>query len=412
MIGSSPISWLAITELDSAAIVDNNPEARLWLFDEPWEAPDEYQSSIGDIVNLIDAAAAVVDDPNTRIAVWEDEPDLVVDAAFKLDDFTEPIYDSMEGINVISSEFEHQDEFDLTEIPQLFDDSLEGITWVVEEFDQVTEFDEGVIPQLVEDVAAPVDDSETRIAIWDDGSDEPIDHPLDIDAPVEDSLEGISSQIDEFEQVTEFEPELWQGYTAEVNDDPECRPSPDDGDFQETEFDEGYLSIQVEDAGTIVDNNLEVRLWLYEEDWQPDDEYQASIGDIGNLTDEADATVPSSAPDYSVKKTKKRHIVKIDGHLLEFSKESDAINAVKALSNQEKAKHYPVKRGNIDANVPEPENTFALRAIEQLAQQYSKETEYRALIQRKQYETLLMLYQQLQQREQDDEEILLLAAYD
>lgn len=70
MIGSSPISWLSITELetDSSPYVDNNPEVRLWLFDDPWEAPDEYEASVG-IIDL------TIDPPNISFTYFIDITD-------------------------------------------------------------------------------------------------------------------------------------------------------------------------------------------------------------------------------------------------------------------------------------------------------------------------------------------------
>jgi len=221
--------WFSVTLTDQGWFFDELTttgappapiEPTLWLAEENWQPEDEYEVSFGEVVNLVEDAAAVADDPEARIALYDEQPDLVTDEEYVQDQYTEPIG----GIETyITPETEpHLEEY---------------------------AFGEGEIPASVEDT----DDSETRPAL--DGSDDTPSDDAEGEIPqlVEDSLEGIFNPApDEDHGYEHTDGEIPASVEDAVpDDDPETRPALDGSYEYEDLYEQPFLGEQIAELGLV-----------------------------------------------------------------------------------------------------------------------------------------------------------------
>ena len=97
-------------------------------------------------------------------------------------------------------------------------------------------------------------------------------------------------------------------------------------------------------------------------------------------------------------KKKKSYVVKVDGRLMAFSRQQDALDAL----DRDQPKQYPAKKAALPPVAPDRE--VALAAVSAMI---AKAT-YQAALEQKQYETLMLAYDAAQQDE-DDLELLLMS---
>lgn len=114
---------------------------------------------------------------------------------------------------------------------------------------------------------------------------------------------------------------------------------------------------------------------------------------------------------------KRRYVVRRGNVLMVFSNQADALNALP--DHEVKSKQYPAKKRKapitseicpVEAISAQPDTSLSIAEIERLASLYSQQAQYRQMMQQRQYEALLTIYERWKEQEEEDELMLLLAA--
>lgn len=231
----------------SAPVVDD-PEARIVVYGEDWQPEDTYHESVGEIPQYVEEPAAA-EDPVA--AIWEETPDLAEDSDYVQDQYTEPI------------------------------GGPETCIAVVEEFHEPEEHDASALADTQED--PPVaDDPEARVVVTDDGSEEPYPDIGSTAETQDDSLEGITSLVDDpYEDTEQYDPSFVSDAIDEldIDDSLEGIDALTDAGSEETYPDTGSTSEPWDDA-------LDGIVALVDEPYDDTEQYDPSF--VSDHADELD----------------------------------------------------------------------------------------------------------------------------